>query len=44
MNKRIKRLIDNLKYILNSELLKKIAIKTKFQKKYSKFTPGASRS
>lgn len=39
MNKRIKRLIDNLKYILNSELLKKIAIKTKFQKKDSKFTP-----
>ena len=33
MNKRIKRLIENLKYILNSELLKKIAIKTKFQKK-----------
>lgn len=39
MNKRIKRLIENLKYILNSELLKKIATKTKFQKKYSKFTP-----
>ena len=39
MNKRIKRLIENLKYILNSKLLKKIAIKTKFQKKDSKFTP-----
>ena len=38
MNKRIKRLIDNLMYILNSELLKKIAIRTKFQKKHSKFT------
>ena len=39
MNKRIKRLIDNLMYILNSELLKKIAIKTKFLKKDSKFIP-----
>lgn len=39
MNKRIKRLIENLKYILNSKLLKKIATKTKFQKKDSKFTP-----
>jgi hypothetical protein len=39
MNKRIKRLIDNLMYVLNSELLKKIAIKTKFLKKDSKFIP-----
>lgn len=39
MNKRIRRLIDNLMYVLNSELLKKIAIKTKFLKKDSKLTP-----
>jgi hypothetical protein len=39
MNKRIRKLIDNLMYILNSELLKKLSIKTKFLKKDSKFTP-----
>jgi len=39
MNKRIRKLINNLMYLLNSDLLKKIAIKTKFLKKNSKFTP-----
>lgn len=39
MNKRIKRLIENLKYILNSKLLKRIAARSKFQKRSSKFTP-----
>lgn len=39
MNKRIKRLIDNLMYVLNSELLKNIAMKTEFLKRNSKFTP-----
>lgn len=39
MNKRIRRLIDNLMYVLNSAMLKEIAIKTKFLKKDSKFSP-----
>ncbi|SHI01208.1 hypothetical protein SAMN02745207_03803, partial [Clostridium grantii DSM 8605] len=39
MNKRIRKLIDNLMYILNSKLLNELAIKAKFLIKDSKFTP-----
>ena len=39
MHKRIRMLIDNIKYVLNTEMLKKMAIKTKFLQNDSKFTP-----
>ena len=39
MNKIIQGLIDNLRYIFKSDLLNKMAKKTKFLEKNSKFTP-----